>query len=293
MKRTHLIPAFVGFVAVCILAADASAYYHPGMGRFMSRDPGAGSAARIGAGGPAAQGGFIPRDPTGQYADGTNLYQSVRSNPVRYVDPMGLWGEDTHTTLTRQLVANECPQIAEQVANANQEMDNAWHEAPPNVIFSLLSLGLATLFPGHQADYNYHMPGAGPVIPFVPQNKVEYGLANDEVARLYAEVIHRKNSPKRCDVQEFGRFLHMLQDSYSHGGGVPDLGGHPKGVLLQSRDPETGEIITAVSEGVFDTRCDDPAINAVKYQAMEAATKGVIEDFKANCPCTCQGKGKD
>jgi len=92
MKRTHLIPAFVGLVAVCILAADASAYYHPGMGRFMSRDPGAGGAMRIGAGRePVAVGGFIPRDAVGkQYGDGMNLYQHVGSNPGKFRDPTGL-----------------------------------------------------------------------------------------------------------------------------------------------------------------------------------------------------------
>lgn len=45
----------------------------------------------IGAGGAAPVGGFIPRDLTGsnQYADGPNLYQYVRSNPVNKVDPQG------------------------------------------------------------------------------------------------------------------------------------------------------------------------------------------------------------
>ena len=73
-------------------AIDASAMYHPRLGRFLSRDPGAGSAMRIGAGGAAPVGGFIPRDPSqsNQYADGMNLYQYVGSHPISYVDPMGL-----------------------------------------------------------------------------------------------------------------------------------------------------------------------------------------------------------
>ncbi len=92
MRTTRLIAVLVGLAAIAMVAADASAYYHPGMGTFMSRDPGAGNANRIGAGGPAVGGGFIPRDPTGsnQYADGMNLYQYVRSNPVRHLDPQGL-----------------------------------------------------------------------------------------------------------------------------------------------------------------------------------------------------------
>jgi len=91
MKRTHLIAVLVGIVAMGIFAADASAMYHPGMGRFMQRDPGAGSANRIGAGGPAVAGGFIPMD---QYADGMNLYQYVRGNPYSLRDPSGLASEN-------------------------------------------------------------------------------------------------------------------------------------------------------------------------------------------------------
>jgi len=99
MKRTRLIAALLGIVALSILAADASAMYHAGMGRFLSRDPGAGSAMRIGAGGPAVGGGFIPRD---QYGDGMNLYQYVSSNPVSHVDPSGLWKSGGHTELLKK-----------------------------------------------------------------------------------------------------------------------------------------------------------------------------------------------
>ena len=97
MKQTHLIAALVGIIAIGIVAADASAYYHPTMGRFLSRDPGAGSAKRVGTGGPAVAGGFIPMD---QYADGMNLYQYVGSNPTNYIDPTGLWKSSGHVFLT-------------------------------------------------------------------------------------------------------------------------------------------------------------------------------------------------
>jgi len=52
----------------------------------MQRDPGAGSPIRIGAGGAAPVGQFIPRD---QYADGMNLYEYVSSSPVNWVDTDG------------------------------------------------------------------------------------------------------------------------------------------------------------------------------------------------------------
>jgi hypothetical protein len=75
MKRTHLIAVLVGLIAIGVFAADAAAYYHPGMGRFTSRDPGAG-AARVGAGALAVGGGFITRDPKG-YVDGMSTYPAV------------------------------------------------------------------------------------------------------------------------------------------------------------------------------------------------------------------------
>lgn len=124
MKRSHLIAVLVGFMAIVAFANTALAYYHPGLGRFTSRDPGPGAsmATRVGMAGPAVVGSFLQRDmldpyasngsmPVGlaepsapvadghvlmgdhrlnnQYIDGMNLYQYVRSNPVMLVDPTG------------------------------------------------------------------------------------------------------------------------------------------------------------------------------------------------------------
>ena len=92
MKRTRLIAVLVAVFAVGIFATDASAFYHPGMGRWMQRDPGAGGmtgAPRVGTAGPAVGGQFIPTDPTGQYRDGPNLYGCVGNNPVNWVDWTG------------------------------------------------------------------------------------------------------------------------------------------------------------------------------------------------------------
>jgi hypothetical protein len=105
MKTTRLITLLVGLATIVLISADASAYYHPTMGRFMQRDPGPGASMRLGTAGPAVVGGFVPRDPANQYADGMSLYQYVASNPVSLKDPFGLY-------------SSKCPDL--------QEKCNAW-----------------------------------------------------------------------------------------------------------------------------------------------------------------------
>lgn len=92
MRTTRRIAILVALAAVAVFTTEAPAMYHAGMGRFLQRDPGAGGAHRLGAGGaPAATGRFIPRDPTGsnQYADGMNLYHYCRNRPGMLTDPAG------------------------------------------------------------------------------------------------------------------------------------------------------------------------------------------------------------
>ncbi len=93
MRRSRLIGVLAVFAAVGMFAAEASAMYHPGTGRFMQRDPGTGSAVHIGYAGPVVSGRFVPRDTITQYADGMNLYQFARSAPNGIVDPSGLKSE--------------------------------------------------------------------------------------------------------------------------------------------------------------------------------------------------------
>jgi hypothetical protein len=76
MRSKHVFAVLAGFAAFAILADDASAVYHPTLGRFVERDPGPEE-------GPAA-----PR--IGQYHDGMNLQQYVRSRPPNGRDPDGL-----------------------------------------------------------------------------------------------------------------------------------------------------------------------------------------------------------
>jgi hypothetical protein len=92
MKCARLFAVVVGFAVLANLGPDAFAryrMYNPATGAFMQRDP-------LGTpdGPPMARNlspsEFTRRDPTEQYADGTNLYQYVQSNPVVRTDPFGL-----------------------------------------------------------------------------------------------------------------------------------------------------------------------------------------------------------
>ena len=114
---------------VTAVATPALAMYHPGMGRFMQRDPhgtmNVAMAPRIAISGLPAPGGFAPRDPMPaqsqpglQYADGMNLYQYVRSRPTVYLDPSGLRiaSRDQATATKIMGALNEaCPVLAYEV----------------------------------------------------------------------------------------------------------------------------------------------------------------------------------
>jgi len=93
MRTTHLIAVLTGLAAIATVTTDAHAIFHPGMGRFLQRDPGAGGAGleRVGSYGPGVGERFIQREPTAsnQYADGMSLYQYAECNPIGYTDPSG------------------------------------------------------------------------------------------------------------------------------------------------------------------------------------------------------------
>ena len=78
---------FCRILTIVAFANNASAYSHPSLGRFISRDPG---PARVGSGGIATGGHFVQRDPILEYAGGMNLYEYTHSRPVSLIDPDGL-----------------------------------------------------------------------------------------------------------------------------------------------------------------------------------------------------------
>jgi len=93
MKLSHLVAVLAGLAAAAVLAADASAMYHPTAGRFMQRDP-------IG------------------YAGGRNLYEYAASDPISEQDATGTGPcSDTYEKTSKpahlaQLIAQMFTQIA-------------------------------------------------------------------------------------------------------------------------------------------------------------------------------------
>ncbi|MCG3181552.1 MAG: hypothetical protein BIFFINMI_03948 [Phycisphaerae bacterium] len=85
MKTSRLFATLVGVAILTLAVANASAYYNPATGRFLQRDPGAGTTPAW-TGTPARGSGFMRLD---QYADGPSLYQYVRGNPAVGLDPDG------------------------------------------------------------------------------------------------------------------------------------------------------------------------------------------------------------
>ena len=92
-----ILPVLIAALACVVFTTDAMAIYHPGLGRYMQRDPHGTMleppTTRVAGGIHPGGSGFIQRDaidPQAQYIDGMNLYQYLRSMPTTFVDPNGI-----------------------------------------------------------------------------------------------------------------------------------------------------------------------------------------------------------
>ena len=100
MKRSNLIVVLVCLAGAVLVSTNASAMYHPRVGRFMQRDPLPGPATpmRADTTGPVIGGRFARREhrpqeipsASAQYTDGMSLYQYAQSSPSTKLDPNGL-----------------------------------------------------------------------------------------------------------------------------------------------------------------------------------------------------------
>lgn len=138
----------------------------------------------------AKDGRFISKDPIG-FRGGINQFSYVQNNPVNWIDPLGLYGEDVHLNLTdlwaRQAGFNGC--AAKKIATSNNQMDNDFFTNPEYLT-------------------NYFLGGT------------KFHFQTEQ----YAESL-LSQAVQSGDITKFGKALHVLQDSYSHKGyGLLSLG---------------------------------------------------------------------
>ncbi|MFO0972946.1 MAG: RHS repeat-associated core domain-containing protein [Phycisphaerae bacterium] len=258
-------------------------YYLPRMGRWGSRDP-------IGVFG------------------GANLYTGIANRPTQSVDPFGLYGPETHERATRHLaeVLGCSAREAALIGQADQGQDWPENAAPLNGVISMVTLGLANLYPDHQDQYDVHFPGAGAVIPVIPQEPVIEGYDHNLSVKKRARAAFDS-----CSLWDLGKALHSVQDSYSHGGqrGLWAMGGHPSGRRrygiwsddVWNRDSVYGFGREAPSDpaiifsgGLLDTRTDDPNADPLRWEDAMKDSARVIRLFEHHCrkKCRCQGPAK-
>ena len=275
MKRTRLITGLIGIVALSLFAADAAAYYHPAMGRFLQRDPGPGGATRIGTAGRAVGGGFIQPDPVGnQYADGMNLYQYVRSNPITRLDPDGLWGRETHwgdpvrkrVKGTYDIAKDDVGfshKCAKVLADWNQGVDDvtpAW--AFPRFHFE----------PGRSAAYTERWNKG---VKKLEEAEVWYGFRPS----VYDGLAH------------IGEALHSYQDGFSH----KDTH-HADTPWKHVTGPNSGHYAVATrfykAGDSLNYRPDDPDLWPADHAATVAGTKAKLEAIwkMPSVQCHCKKK---
>jgi hypothetical protein len=216
-------------------------------------------------------GRWIQRDPAG-YADGANLHQYAGAAPLSHGDPSGLYNRPQHErdALQQAHDAGFCDQAARDIARADQDWDEHGRDAFTQGLFSFLGVGL--IF-GSGETYQTHFPGAGPPLLGVPQNPVVPGLGNAYVQDLLDQ------ATDSCELEDIGRALHALQDSYAHAG-QPTLGGHPFGRRLIN--PRTGAV---ESSGLGDWRLDEPQWDPERYAACQEDVAEALDDIYDACIC--------
>lgn len=154
-------------------------YFGPWSGRFLSPDTAAADSAK-----PSTW----------------NRYAYVSGNPMRLVDPNGLYQEDFHYTVTKEIALDLgfSEQLAEQMAHHTQAIDDNWYTNPKKQFFAG-NLG-------------------GSLVEKIPGGRPEtFGTTTFDNHFVSMETFQELlGAALNGGVAEFGEFNHALQDLYSH-----------------------------------------------------------------------------
>jgi RHS repeat-associated protein len=157
-------------------------------------------------------GRWLSRDPLEENG-GVNVYGFIGNDPINQMDPLGLYDEDVHYYLTYYLARQTgcfTKDEARSIAEGNQTTDEKWPIRPGPAFF--------------WANSKYHA-----LTPAKNHPKNLADLKEPAYRGLRESCGGDKNLPQE-QLTSFGRYLHYLQDMYSHfGHDDPYLGHGPFG----------------------------------------------------------------
>jgi len=157
------------------------------------------------------EGRWMQQDPM-QYVDGLNLYEYVRSNPLRSVDFNGLWESDIHAIFTAKralFVTTMRPEYAASVGFNDNDVD---------FIHNPVTLDKAEL------GWHFDTEGDTELTPIWGPTDSRYLHAEEELSNAIAKC---QTADDNLDIAigqalvHLGNSLHPVQDWVSHGSWKP------------------------------------------------------------------------
>jgi RHS repeat-associated protein len=197
----------------------------------------------------AKVGRFISEDPIG-FGGGVNQFAYVRGNPTNRTDPSGLYEIDVHYYLTYYLALRTgCFKDweAHEIANEDQGTDEDEHTRP----------------------------GYGDTEQQRMQNRIYHALHPGAIEGVGSPLLWRGAMNETGGHKWIGRYLHYLQDTFSHAGYGNDVSGHSP---LNAREKW--------GDHSNDKTASDPA----RARRMAGATWQALVDYAKAKQCGCSPK---
>jgi len=201
-------------------------------------------------------GRFISEDPIG-LAGGINQFAYVGNNPQNAKDPSGMYEIDVHYYLTYYLAKKTgCFKEweAHEIANEDQKTDE--DEAT--------------------------RPGYGDTAQQRMQNRVFHGFTANAAEGVGSPLLWRGAMNENSGHVWFGRYLHELQDTFSHAGYTDDVTGH---------SPPNFSLLSWAGWG--DHSNDKTATDPARARRMAYATWQALVKYAQAKNCGCNAKWDD